>query len=112
MNWQELIVDVLNSNAAIATIAAVAVYLLNQLYAKKPEWKKYEGTVISAIKAAEKAIPDGSSNTATARLDYALKYVLKVYEETTKKEASISVAADFRNGIQLTHAELEAMEIL
>jgi len=111
MNWQELIVDVLNSNAAIAMIAAVAVYLLNMIYAKKPEWKKYEGTVIAAIKAAEKAIPDGSPNTATARLDYALKYVLRVYEEANGK-ASIATVADFTNGIQLTHAELEAAEIL
>ncbi len=105
MNWQELIVDLMNSNAVIAGIAAIAVYFMNKLYTKKPEWKKYEGSIISAIKAAEKAIPDNSANKSVARLDFALKYVLKVHNMANPSTALVS---DLTNAIQVKHAELEA----
>ncbi len=97
-----------NSPAAIAAFAAGLLWLLNRLYAARPLWQRYEGTVIAAIKAAEKAIPDDAPNTAIQRLDFALRYVLDVYESARSRPATAKEAAEFREGIQVVHADIEA----
>lgn len=108
----EKILDViwtaLNTPAGITVMAGVFLWLLNRLYAAKPGWAAYEGAIISAIKFAEKEVPDGTPNKGLARLDAALKYVLRVYAQTNGKRASTKVAADIREGIQITHDKLEA----
>ena len=98
----------LNSPVGIATVAGLVLWLLNRLYAARPAWKRYEGAIISAVKLAEKEIPDETPNAGLRRLDVALKYVLKVYAEMTGRQASLKVAAELREGIQIKHAELEA----
>jgi len=98
----------LNSPAGIALAAGIFLWLLNRLYAAQPTWKQFEGSIIAAVKFAEKEIPDGSSNTSLARLDAALKYMVRVYEATTGQAATPAVQADLKEGIQVTHAELEA----
>ena len=92
----------------IALAAGVFLWLLNRLYAAKPTWQRFEGSIIAAVKFAEQEIPDSSANKSLARLDAALKYVLKVYEEATGKAASAAVEAELKEGIQITHARLEA----
>ena len=111
MNWQaflETVWGVLNSPAAIAAVAAVVLWLLNRLYAARPAWRKYEGSIIAAIKYAEKAIPDDAESKALQRLDAALKYVLAVHRETESRGATAKEVAELREGIQIKHAELEA----
>lgn len=98
----------LNSPPGIALMATAVVSFLNWLFAKKPGWKKYEGTAYAAVKAAEKAIPDGTPNKSAAKLDAALKYMLNVYEAREGKKATPAVEADFVEGIQVTHAKMEA----
>ena len=76
MNWTAILEAVwhaLNSPAGITAVAGLILWALNRLYAKKPEWKKYEGTIISAIKFSEKDIPDGTENKSLMRLDHALR---------------------------------------
>jgi len=103
--------DVLNSPAAIAIIGSIIAYLLSLLWTKKPTWQKYEGTIIAAVKAAEKAIPDTAENKAMKRLDKALAYVLKVYE-AQNGTASSEVKQELKEGIQLVHNQLESDETL
>jgi len=97
----------LNTPAGIAVLASVVVFAVNKLYARKPLWKKYQGSVIAAIKFAEKEIPDGSANKAVYRLDTALKYVLRVIE-AVEGRLSESQVRELKEGLQVTHAELEA----
>ena len=98
----------LNSPVGIALIASGVLLLLNRLYKWRPAWQQYEGAVIAAVKWAEKQIPDSTPNHGMQRLDVALKYVLRIYEETTGKRATPKIEAEFADGIQLKHAELEA----
>ena len=104
----EAIWQVLNSPVGIAAIAALVLWLLNRLYAAKPAWQKYEGAIISGIKHAEKKIPDDCENKSLARLDAALQYVLKVYEEANKRTATTKEVAEIKDGISIVHNELQA----
>ena len=118
MNWQflqtilETIWAALNSPVGIAAVAGVVLWILNKLYAKKPDWKKYEGSIIAAVKLAEKSIPDDTPNKAAARLDAALRYVLKIHHEVENRIATAQEVATIREGIQIVHAELESSGLL
>ena len=105
--WQ-VIWNVLNSPAVIAAFAAGVLWLLNRLYAAKPTWQAFEGTIIAAVKWAEKESPDDTPNKAISRLNAALNYVTKVYEQARGKPADSKVQTELREGIQIVHAELEA----
>jgi len=99
--------SILNSPAGITTMATIMLWLLNKLATSKPLWVKYEGTLIAAVKAAEKVIPDDSSNKSVARLDEALKYTLKIYEQAKGRQATSKEVAELTDGLQIVHAELE-----
>jgi hypothetical protein len=110
--------NVLNSPAVIAALAAALLWGLNRIYARRPTWQAFEGTIIAAVKWAEKTIPDSPGEEATsgrkslARLDAALKYVLDVYEQARGRGADEKTAAELREGIQIVHAQLEAQGTL
>ena len=108
----ETVWAVINSPAGIAAIVGLVLWLLNRLYAAKPAWQKYEGTIIAAVRQAEKAIPDGTPNKSMAKLDNALKYVLSIYENTEGKRPSEAVTAELVEGIRIIHNELEVDGIL
>lgn len=113
MNWNTMLETIwaaMNSAVGITCIAGAALWLLNKLYARKPDWKKYEGTIIAAVKYAEKMIPDDSENKAAKRLDEALKYVLAVHHEIENRTATAAELANLREGIQIVHAELESKD--
>ena len=103
----EVVWALLNTPAVITAIAGLFIYALNKLYASKPGWQKWEGTIMSAIKYAEKNLPDDTTNGSLAKLNAALNYTLNVYEETTGKRATPKVKADLKEGIQITHGKLE-----
>ena len=111
MNWTAFLQvawDVVNSPAVIALMAGGLLWVLNRLYAAKPAWQAFEGTIIAAVKWAEKEIPDDTPNKAFNRLNAALNCVLKVYEEARGKPADAKTKQELREGIQIVHAELEA----
>ena len=111
MNAKEILETIwalINSPAGIAVIAGLVLWLLNRLYAAKPAWQKYEGAIIAGIKYAEKQVPDDSANKSLARLDAALRYVLKVYQEVNNRSASAKEVAELKDGISIVHNELEA----
>lgn len=101
-----------NSPAGITAMASGALWLLNKVYAKKPVYEKYVGTLITAIRKAEREIPDNTPNAGLARLDAALKYVLDVYERVEQRQADARIRAELAEGIQLMHNELEQEGIL
>ena len=111
MNWETILQSVwelLNSPVGIAAIAGLVLWLLNRLYAAKPAWAKYEGAIIAGIKYAEKTIGDDVANKSLARLDAALRYVLKVYAEVNKRSPSAKEIAELKDGISIIHNELDA----
>jgi len=103
----ELIWSVMNSPAVIAAFAAAVVWAMNKIYSKRPAWQAFEGTIIAAVKWAEREIPDDTPNKSLVRLNAALNYVLKVYEQA-RGPAGEQIKAELREGIQIVHAELEA----
>jgi hypothetical protein len=100
--------DVINSPAVITAVAGGVAIILTRLFIAKPAWAAYEGTMIAAIKYAEKAIPDDVENKALRRLDTALQYVLKVFAEREKRIATPTEVAGLKESIQVVHADLEA----
>ena len=103
----ETVIEMLNSNTCVALIASLVIYLLNKLYTKKPTWAKYEGTLITAVRAAEKAIPNDADNKSLARLDAALNYVITVFEEVENRKATKVEVAEIKEGIQIIHNKIE-----
>jgi len=103
MDYLKLIWEFVNSPAGITLAASLVLYVLNKAYSAKPAWKKFEGTIISAIRLAEKAIPDTVDNKGIKRFDEALKHVLRVYKEVEGKRPSDKVEAELKEGISIIH---------
>lgn len=102
--WSGAVWPFLLSPAFVGLIALV----IARMFAARPLWEKYAGTIIAGIKYAEKQVPDDSPNKSVQRLDAALKYVLRVYEQTKGAAATPAEAQQLAEGIQITHADLEA----
>lgn len=110
MNWEPILTGVwalVNSPVGVAVIAGAVLLAINRLYAAKPGWAKYEGAIVSAIRFAEKSIPDDSGNSAEQKFDAALHYVLKIYEEVNKRRADPQKVAILSEGIRLVHNKLD-----
>lgn len=105
--WQ-----VANTPAGITAIAGGLLWALNHIYAAKPAWVKFEGTIISAIRMAEKQIPDDAGNSGLKKLDLALEFVLRVYEAEQGKVPTQKVKDNLREGIQILHNRLDAAGVL
>ena len=116
MNWEaiwDIVWQALNSAPGVMLMGGLLGWLFVRLYSAKPSWEAYEGTIISAIRHAEKAIPDDAQNKGVARLDEALRYVLRVYAETHRgQEPSDSLALSLREGVQIMHDRLEARGVV
>ena len=91
----------------IAVVAVGAV--LGWVKRARPDWARYEGTLIEAVKWAEKRIPDDTLHAGSRRFDEALKYFLAVYAEANAGKApSKALIAAVEQGISTVHAQLEA----
>jgi len=105
----DTILGFLNSSVGVTAIGGIIVWILGKVFTAKPEWKvyydKYQPLLISAVKQAEKAIPDDTDNKALKRMDFALKYVLTI-------EGSLANANQtaLKDAITAVHAEAEAKE--
>ncbi len=111
MNWDTILTsvwDAANSPFGIGLLAAAVLWIVNRVYAKKPQWQKYEGSIIAAVKLAEKQIPDDTPNKSAAKLDAALRYVLDVHREVENRRATAEEVAAIREGIQIVHSDLES----
>jgi len=71
-------------------------------------WKKYEGSIITGIKLAEKQIPHDTPNAGLAKLDAALRFVLNASAEANNgKQPSAKLVEQIKQGIQITHNDLD-----
>ena len=104
----ETILNALNSPLGITAVAAVFVIALNYLYSKKPLWAKYEGSIISAIKMAEKVIPDDVDNKSVKKLDQAMRYVINVHRKARGQMPTPKEIAELKEGISIVHSKLES----
>lgn len=111
MEWKELILAALNSDLGVSVVVAIASFVFAKLWHKKPKWhewvEKYEGAAISAVKQAEKAIDDNEDNKALKRLDYALKYIIRVAEAYEGRAVKRDEVALLESMIGKTHDAFE-----
>ena len=95
-------------NAIITAIAGVATWAVAKLFTAKPEWKKYEGLLITAVKAAEKIIPDDAPNTSLARADAALRVFNERYAVAYGKFPTDAIITVARLALPIIHDQIEA----
>ena len=97
----------LNTPAGVTLIGSAVAYVAARLFAAKPAWARYEGSIITAIKLAEKMIPNDTKNRGLSKLDKALGFVLVVYEDSMGKPADKKTEQQLREGVQIVHDRLE-----
>ncbi len=110
MNWQEILSmawTFMNSGPGMILIGSIAVAVLNRIYKKFPKWKKYQGIIITAIRKAEKSIPDDTPSAGMRRFDMALRFVIDLIEIRENREVDRSEVAEISEGIRLMHNEIE-----
>ena len=98
----------LNSAFGLGMVVTAVVWIGAKIYAAHPSWHKYEGSIIEAVKYAEKAIPDDTENKAARKFDCALRYVLKIHNDVENRTATPLDVAKLSEGIRIVQAELEA----
>ena len=90
---------------AVTWTALVAVFfwLASRFNPFQEKWREWEGSIITAIKLAEKEIPDDTPSAGLARLDAALRFVLKAYAEANGgKQPSAQLTQQIKQGISNT----------
>ena len=99
------IISLLQTDAVIALIAGAFVTYIVKWFASKQgmDYKKYEGYAITAIKAAEKAIPDDVSNKGAKKLDFALKVFLDKYTKATGVSPDDATLAKIEDWLAVVH---------
>ncbi len=91
-----------------AAVMGIFVFLSSRHNPFVETWKKYEGSIITGIRLAERQLPDDSPNKGLAKLDAALRFVLKAYAEANNgKQPSAKIIESIRQGIQVKHSELD-----
>lgn len=106
-NFLTILWAFLNSAIGITIVGSLVAFVLAKLWTAKPAWKKYGGYLVNAVKYAEKTIPDGTANANLARLDTALRWFLKVYEDAEGRPLPASQISAVKQALTLTHAEIE-----
>jgi hypothetical protein len=91
-----------------AAVVGFFIFLASKFNPLQEAWKKYEGSIITGIKLAEKQVPDDTPNAGLAKLDAALKFVLDAYAEANKgKQPSDKLVEEIKQGIQIKHSDLD-----
>lgn len=101
------VVEIANSPIVLTALGSIVAWAIARMFAARPAWEKYEGTIIAAIRWAEKKIPDSATNRSALRLDAALRYVIEVYEASGRRRCSRSMEQSLREGIQICHDRME-----
>ena len=102
----------LNSGIGFALVWAGMVgffiFLASRFNPFHEKWKAWEGSIITGIKLAEKQIPDDTPNAGLAKLDAALRFVLKAYADANNgKQPSAKLIEEIKQGIQIKHSDLD-----
>ena len=110
--WIEGAGKFLNSGIGFALVWAGMVGLFMWLASKfnpfQEKWKAWEGSIITGIKLAEKEIPNDTPNAGLAKLDAALRFVLKAYADANNgKQPPAKLVEEIKQGIQIKHSDLD-----
>ena len=108
----EAITGFFNSSFGFAVVWAAVVgffiFLASKYNPLQEAWKKYEGSIITGIKLAEKQVPDDTPNAGLAKLDAALRFVLEAYAEANNgKQPPAKLVEEIKQGIQIKHSDLD-----
>lgn len=98
----------LDQPAVVTAIAGFFAWLVARMFARRPDWRKYEGLMISAVKMAEKIIPDDTDNTAAARADEALRQFVEQYKQVYGTVPDDATLAEVSANMPLVHDALDA----
>ena len=94
---------------AAAVVAALVRWLAAWLLTETGlRYKRWEGWAVTAVKVAEKLIPDETENAGLQRANKALLMLLAKYREATGVEPDKRVVGEMENLIGKVHADLEA----
>ena len=97
----------LGISMVVSTVASIVAYIIT----KVPIVKKYSGVLISAVKYAEKAIPDDTDNAGLKKLDLALEYALERFAEIGVKVKEKQIP-ELIAGLSEAHEKVEADGVL
>lgn len=92
--------SIVNSPAFITAIASAIVLLLNKLYNAKPKWERYEGIILSAVRQAEKAIPDDTESKSVKKFNDAFEYAVRIIETIEGRRLKQKERAEITEGIE------------
>lgn len=96
-----------------AALIALLFYLASRFIPWQEKWRQYEGSIITAIRLAEKQIKSDTPNSAMAKLDKALQFVIDAYAEANEGALpSDALVENLRQGIQIKHNEMVSMGML
>lgn len=95
-------------NAVITAIAALASWGIAKLFAAKPEWKKYEGLLITAVRIGNKFSPENMANPGLQRAAFALKVFEQQYTEAYGKLPTDAILQVAKLALPIVHNQIEA----
>ncbi len=112
MNLLELIGRIFPPGLALGlllwSVVFSAIYLFFGAIMDGPRWKRWEGSIVTGIKLAEKEISPTVHNAGLAKLDRAMAHVTQAYRDAHRgRRPSKRLLAQLRQGIQLKHDDLE-----
>jgi len=91
-----------------AGMVGLFLWLASRFNPFHEKWKQWEGSIITGIKLAEKNIHNDTPNAGLAKLDAALRFVLKAYAEANNgKQPPAKIIEEIKQGIQIKHADLD-----
>jgi len=111
---EKIAVAIVSSEWFMLAVIGIAVKWLAAwfLSATGMKWKKYEGWAITAVKAAEKAIPNDVANKGLARFDKAMRLFLEKYTAATGVPPNEADLVGIENLINIVHERLEKDEAI
>jgi len=113
--WLELLFVFFNSPVGLALFWALLLglffWLASTFNPFREKWRKWEGSIITAIKLAEKEVPDDVPHAGLAKLDAALRLVLDAYAEANRgRLPPEDMVHELKQAIQIKHDELDRFD--
>lgn len=91
-----------------AALVWVFIWLTSRFNPFQEAWRRWEGSIITGIRLAEKQIPNDVPHPGLARLDAALRFVLDAYAEAHNgKQPPARIVEQIKQGIQIKHDDLD-----
>lgn len=106
----DIIISLLSTDAVIAlVIGAFVTYIVKWLSTEHGDrFQQYQGWAVTAIKAAERVIPDDVEGKGLRKLDYALRVFVDKYTKATGVKPKDAELAKIEAWISEIHAALES----